>query len=169
MVAQPKEQPSSKSIVMEWITAEVETTGNLIVACNAAAERAEREGLLPQLWKELGGAMLDDMWRRVISAQRSDALRAMNPGARRINIMALNERASILEQLVRLPHGAWVTIGDLTKANCVTMSQDYHKRTIELDRRSAFFGALGKKLKATKTVREAFTEEEVQAILDRIE
>jgi hypothetical protein len=59
---------------------------------------------------------------------------------------------------------SWINLGDMTKEDCLLLSQDYKERARANEEKGLFFAELATKLKNAQTVKEAVSEEELKQI-----
>lgn len=59
---------------------------------------------------------------------------------------------------------SWINLGDMTKEDCLLLSQDYKERARANEEKGLFFAELAARMKDALTVKDAVSEEEIKQI-----
>lgn len=167
-----------KDVVCEWVQDRIDGGESEMEASRYALNRLRAEGLMDRVLDRFGDRLVADIWHRFnvshpraamwhVARGRPSANPAPEPGARRVDLSLLRDESSVLEALYQVD-GEWVRLGDMVKHQCRTLADRYIQLTENSQRKADFFDQLATKLPKDKSVRVAYSEAQVRAMLEEL-
>lgn len=165
-----------KDVICEWVQERIDSGDSESDAARYVLHRLRAEGLMDRVVDRFGPRMIADVWHGYSVAPARDTMwrvargpkpAAPESGARRVDLSLLRDEASVMEALYQVD-GEWVRLGDMVKHQCRTLADRYSQLTENSQRKADFFDQLATKLPKDKSVRVAFSEAQVRAMLEEL-
>jgi hypothetical protein len=138
--------------------------GGLDAAVQETVAWLRNEKLIEQLFDEVGAEWIRDVWTKDKRGARRQAL----TGSRRVHdLTPLTDRRSIYEALYEI-EGQWKRLGDLLLGDVEWLEYEYRDRATHVLKYADYFEAIAKRMEGGQTVRDAFSEEELRALFERV-
>lgn len=165
-----------KDLICEWMQEYIDAGEDAQTAGRQTLQRVLQAGLIGAAVDRFGARWIASVWREYYVAPgagregmwkltRGRAPASPEPGGRRIDLTLLrDEEASVLETLWFVDN-AWVRLGDLVKYQCRTLADRYLQLAENATKKAEFFDELATKLPKEKSVRVAFSEDRLRAML----